>query len=66
MSQRQQLDHETLIGLIEALHSNGVLSDAERDALLTRRDVDEVRAAKEAFRAGRGPPEFAKGRGGPP
>lgn len=59
MTTRQQLDHETLVGLIEALRHGGVLSDAEADALLDRRDLDHAQDAKRSFRAGRGPPEWA-------
>jgi len=61
MTGRQRLDHETLVALIQALKQNGVLSDAEADALLDRRDLDHAKDARRSFAEGRGPPEWAGG-----
>jgi hypothetical protein len=67
MTTRSQLDHETLIALIERLESLGYLSAADRDALIGggRRDLERAKESKRNFREGRGPPKWA-GSGGQP
>jgi hypothetical protein len=59
MTSRQQLDHETLVALVELLDSRGIITSEEAAALLDRRDLEHARDAKRAFKEGRGPPEWA-------
>jgi hypothetical protein len=62
MTTREQLTHERVKALIETLHSNGTITDAEREALLDGSSLDRQKETRRRAREGRGPPEWA----GPP
>lgn len=69
---QQQLDHNTLIALIERLQSLGVIDESDRDALIGsgQNSVERSREARANFRRSEGPPEWAgpnsNGRGNGP
>jgi len=60
MTTREQLTHERVKALIETLHTNGTITDAERDALLDSTSLDQQKETRRRAREGRGPPEWAK------
>jgi len=59
MTHREQLTHERVKALIETLHSNGTINDAERTALLNCSSLDQQKETRRRAREGSGPPEWA-------
>jgi hypothetical protein len=59
MTGRDQLNFERVKALIETLHSNGTISDAERDALLDGTSLDRQKETRRRAREGDGPPPWA-------
>ncbi|GAB3315252.1 hypothetical protein [Haloplanus salinarum] len=57
---RELTNFRRVRALIETLHSNGVITDAERSALLEG-DKERQKDVERSAREGRGPPDWARG-----
>lgn len=61
MAERSQLNEERIESLIELLVSKGVISREEGTTLEATSDYGQADEAAQAFREGRGPPEWSPG-----